>query len=66
MQVLPGSGDKVVVQVVEGGRDARQLFLHYTNEVLSDLVQLITSKQVGHLHTTSIIIKNDKLEMFFY
>lgn len=58
VEVLPDSGDEVVVEVVKGGRLPGQLFLHHRDETLCDLIQLVTGKEIGYLwymtHITSL------------
>lgn len=49
MEVLPDSGDEVVIEVVKGGWLFWQLLLHHRDEVLRDLIQFITGKQIRHL-----------------
>lgn len=51
MQILSGPGYEEVVKVVECWWYTRELLLHHRDQVLRDLLQLILSKETGHLHT---------------
>lgn len=51
MQVLSGSGYKVVIEVVKSWWDTRKLLFHHRDQVLSDLCDLILGKQIGDLDT---------------
>lgn len=52
MQVLSGSRNEVLVEIVKGGRVARELPLHHRDQTLGDLIQLVTRKQIGDLWAT--------------
>ena len=47
MQVSPSTRDEVFIEVLLGGGPARVLFLHHWHKLSSDLIQLISGKQVG-------------------
>lgn len=49
MEVVSHARHEVVVEVLVGGRSLGEFALHDRNEVAEDLVNLIPSKQVGHL-----------------
>lgn len=63
MQVLPGPGYEVLVQVVKSWWNTRKLFLHHRDQVLSDLIYLIFSKKVGNLHSSHITAKGEFLRI---
>lgn len=48
MEVAPHAGQEKVVEVLGRRRAARMLALHHGNQVLSDVIQLVSSKQVGN------------------
>lgn len=50
VQVLTDPTHEVLVKVLVGGRSPRKLPLHDRNEIAEDFVNLVASKEVGHLH----------------
>lgn len=49
MKVVLHTSDEVVIKILVGRWSLRILSLHYTNQILSYFIDLISSKQVGHL-----------------
>lgn len=49
MEVAPHSGQEEVVEVLCSGGSSRVLTLHDGNQVLDDVIQLVTGEQVGDL-----------------
>ena len=52
VEVVSDPGQEVVVQVLIGRWSTWELLLHDGGELTSDLINLITSKQVGYLEPT--------------
>ena len=56
MKVLAGPGDEVVIEILSRRGAAGVLPLHDGDQLLHDLIDLITGKQVGHLQGEYTII----------
>ena len=52
VEVLPSSGDEVVVEVLLCGWGSGKLLLHDGDQVACDFIQLISGKEIGHLEQT--------------
>lgn len=57
VEVLPCSGDKVVIEVLLGGWSPRVLLLHHRDQFSSYLIQFISSKKVGDLPWGEYIVE---------
>lgn len=49
MQVVLDAGDEVVIKILIGWWSLWILSLHDTYQVLCDLINLVSGKQIGHL-----------------
>ena len=49
MQVVLDASDEVIIKIFIGWRSSRVLSLHYADKILSDLIDLVSSKQVRYL-----------------
>ena len=49
MQIVLDTSDKVVIQILIGWWSPWILGLHDIYQILSDLVNLVSSEQIGHL-----------------
>jgi len=57
MEVPPGMGDEVIIQVLLGKWSPGELLLHHGNQLSSDLIHFIPRKQVADLSRGQHIIK---------
>lgn len=49
MKIVLHTSDEVVIKILVGRWSLGILSLHYTNQILSYFIDLVSSKQVGHL-----------------
>lgn len=49
MKIVLHTSDEVVVKILVGRWSLGILSLHYINQILSYFIDLVSSKQVGHL-----------------
>jgi len=57
VQVTADTCVVVAVQVLVGGRAARELLLHHRHQLLQDLVHLVAREQIRHLHQHSVVYR---------
>ena len=63
MEIVFRSRQEVVVEILGSRRSSRLLLLHYSDETLGYLVDLVLREQVGHLAGTQHVV--EELEKSF-